>query len=75
MERLQRAFCFPATNSFYTGEPKKRGFSYNPSGMTLSHGGLEPVSRIGAEDEVVMDGRGGSDGRGWGGGGLCKTPM
>lgn len=29
---------------------RKRGFSHDPSGMALSHGGLGPVSRIGAED-------------------------
>lgn len=57
--RLRRAFCSPLSHSFYTREPKKRGFSCNPSGMTLSHGGLEPVSRTGAEDEVVGRGSGG----------------
>lgn len=29
---------------------RKRGFSHDPSGMALSHGGLDPVSRIRAED-------------------------
>lgn len=62
VERLQGAFGSTTTNSFYTREAEKRGFSHNPSGMTLSHGGLEPVSRIGAEDELVMDGRGGWEG-------------
>lgn len=70
MERLRRAFLLPSpTNSFYTREPKKRGFSSNPSGMALSHGGLEPVSRIGGgvlRMEVLMDGPGGSaDVRHW----------
>lgn len=29
---------------------RKRGFSHDPSGMALSHGGLGPVSRIWVED-------------------------
>lgn len=58
------SFLLPSYQLFlYTGA-KKRGFSHNPSGMALSHGGLEPVSRIRAEEEVAMDGRSGSGWRG-----------
>lgn len=59
-----QSFLLPSYQLFLYAGAKKRGFSHNPSGMALSHGGLEPVSRIRAEEEVAMDGRSGSGWRG-----------